>query len=80
MDPIMSLQIQILKAQLEVCQLQDIALAKEYEASSTNEQKADIATRWDWVMKKMRSLQCEIELLEKMGLDPAMLKLKSHIN
>lgn len=80
MDPIMSLQIQILKAQLEVCQLQDIALAKEYEASSTNEQKADIATRWDWVMQKMRSLQCEIELLEKMGLDPAMLKMKSHVN
>jgi hypothetical protein len=65
-DPTISLMIHILKAQLEVCHLQAIAFAKQYEASLTNEQKEEIAIRWDWAMKKMRTLKCEVELLEKL--------------
>ena len=71
MDSITSFMIQVLKAQIEVCHLQAIEYAKEYEASSTKEQKEEIATRWDWVRKKAESLKTEIELLEKMAVGSA---------
>jgi hypothetical protein len=73
MDKISSLLIQILEAQLEVCRLQEIEFAREYEASSTNEQKEEIAIRWNCVMSKMQSLRSEVEQLEKMDVYSATL-------
>lgn len=59
------LKIQRLKAQLEACRLQNIAFAKEYEASSTTEEKEEIALRWDKAMKEKHFVQRALEILEK---------------
>jgi hypothetical protein len=67
-DPLVSLKIHILKAQIEACRTECIAYAKEYEASSTIEQKEKIAIRWDWVMRHLRLLKSDVEQLEKLGV------------
>ena len=66
MDPtVRRLKIQSLKAQLEACRLQNIAFAKEYEASSIPEERDEIAGRWDRAMKEEHFVKLALELLEK---------------
>jgi hypothetical protein len=66
MDPIIrKLKIQNLKAQLEACHLQNVAFAKEYEASSTAEEKEEIAGRWDKAIKEEHFVKRALEILEE---------------
>jgi hypothetical protein len=62
---IQKLKIQSLKAQMESCRLQNIACAKEYEASSTAEQKEEIAQRWHKAMQEEHFIKLALERLEK---------------
>lgn len=64
-------KIDRLKAQLEACHLQNIAFAKEYEESSTPEEKEEIVNRWDKVMQERRFVQGALDLLEKQANDSA---------
>ena len=62
---ILQFRIQILKAQLDVCQLVCASLAKElHTARLTSEQKAALARRWDKALKESRGLQRAIDMLE----------------
>jgi hypothetical protein len=54
-----------------MCRLRGIDFAKQYEASETAEQKADIADRWDRVIRERKLLQQQIDQLEKQGPEPA---------
>lgn len=58
-------KIQSLKTQLELCRLQGIAFAKEYEAATTDEERIEVAARWDRVLNEGYSIQDAIGLLEK---------------
>ena len=58
-------EIQRVKAQIKLCRPQGIALAKEFEACTTDEEKADIVQRWDRAVKEELSLKIELEMLER---------------
>jgi hypothetical protein len=61
------LWIQSLKAEVETCRLQSIAFAKEFERSTTFEEKTKVEERWDRVTEESRSLQIALDRLEEPG-------------
>ena len=59
------LKIASLRAQLEVCRLQEVAFAEQFERSSTFDQKAAIAHDWDMVCTEVREMRLALDFLEK---------------
>jgi hypothetical protein len=64
-------EIERVKARIKLCHSQGIALAKEFEASTTDEEKADIVQRWDRAVKEELSLKIELEMLGRQEGEPA---------
>jgi hypothetical protein len=62
---IRQLKIASLRAQLEVCRLQEVAFAKQFEGSSTFDQKSAIAHDWDMVCTEVREMRLALDFLEK---------------
>jgi hypothetical protein len=63
---IRNLRIQTLKSQLDVCQFVCATVANELKAAElTLEKKASLARRWGKALVESRSLQHEIDRLER---------------
>jgi predicted metal-binding protein len=58
-------RVRVLKAQIDALREYSAALAAQFQAASSDAEKAKIARRFDKVLKRTHSKQLQLELLER---------------
>jgi len=66
---IRKLRIRSLKAQIEVSRLRSESFAGDFEKATSNEQKSEIARKWDRTIKAKHAAQVLLEMLERQQKD-----------
>jgi hypothetical protein len=59
------LKVNHLKARIEVCHLQSMSIAHEFEGAGSLAEKSAIARKWDIVLKDSHHMRLALDLLER---------------